>query len=115
MRKEESSEFARLLTRRRIALLATIRNQRESGFESDGSLKRSQISAFSEELLLISDALNRLRRGIYGVCGVCGTEMRGDWLREHPYGKACACCQSDGQALASRADPGLRGHSSGAD
>lgn len=96
MKNDETSQFTRALTRRRMSLLASLRNQRDARFDAEGSLAGSQISAYSDELFQISNALDRIRHGLYGVCRVCGSKVPDARLRENPYSSTCAGCPSEG-------------------
>ncbi|RLA18685.1 MAG: TraR/DksA family transcriptional regulator [Gammaproteobacteria bacterium] len=46
----------------------------------------------SEELLQIEQALERLRKGEYGVCVTCGNEINHDRLNAVPYAVECINC-----------------------
>src|SRR5262249_44037565 len=52
----------------------------------------------AEEIDEISDALERLRDGTYGVCEICGDPIAILRLRAIPYARLCKTCQSAQEA-----------------
>jgi DnaK suppressor protein len=53
---------------------------------------------YRRELLEISEAIDRMHRGVYGVCGSCGNEINIERLRRLPYARLCVDCQSIAEA-----------------
>lgn len=47
------------------------------------------------ELLEIRDALDRLHRGVYGICESCEEIISKDRLKRLPYARLCIDCQSN--------------------
>ncbi|HWW19362.1 MAG TPA: TraR/DksA C4-type zinc finger protein [Steroidobacteraceae bacterium] len=71
----------RALTAQQRALLQQID-------EIDANLER-----LGGELIEVALALNRLRRGVFGVCTRCGQDIAASRLRAHPVAARCVSCQ----------------------
>jgi DnaK suppressor protein len=60
--------------------------------------ERAQLSSMVErartQLAEINEALDRLRRGSYGVCEQCGREIPGERLGAQPATRTCVACAS---------------------
>jgi YteA family regulatory protein len=57
--------------------------------ELNNALKVHEESILSD----IKDALDRIDKGIYGVCAGCGKDIPAERLEVHPYAKMCITCQ----------------------
>lgn len=49
----------------------------------------------------VDDALDRLRRGVYGTCGRCAAPVPGERLAAQPTTRTCLACAQAGAAAGS--------------
>lgn len=103
-------EFAELLLRRRNEILpqqdlarANLNEQVMSspGDDADASVVDTSADYFLKlannqqlELVEIRNALDRMDRGVFGVCESCEEPIAVERLRKLPYAKYCIDCQS---------------------
>ncbi len=103
-------EFARLLKKRRDELVpqqdsarANLHEQiaESPGDEADISVLDTSADYFlklannqQQELIEIRDALDRMDRGVYGICQNCSESISLERLRRLPYARFCIECQS---------------------
>ncbi|MCM2277384.1 MAG: TraR/DksA C4-type zinc finger protein [Oligoflexia bacterium] len=115
------SEFARLLLGRSKELLPLDRSARENldeqvltspGDEADASVIDTNADYFlklanshQHELIEIRDALDRMHRGVYGVCESCSEGIAVARLRRLPHARLCIDCQSARERLRAVAYP----------
>jgi RNA polymerase-binding transcription factor DksA len=59
--------------------------------QNDATLEAIAAAA-ADEVLQIDHALERIERGDYGVCEVCGEDISPERLRAVPYAVRCARC-----------------------
>lgn len=109
--------FARVLSQRRRELLGTLISEeeqlewleqdRESEFTERGQEARAaEVLARLDdraraELAEVEAALDRLRRGRYGICEDCGRPLPVDRLQSMPAARRCAECQRTADASSS--------------
>ncbi len=67
--------------------------------DTDTSIARAERD--SSELTEVSDALNRVQSGHYGVCEACGKDIGYTRLLVHPAARRCLSCQ---QAVEAKRD-----------
>ena len=60
----------------------------------DRTLLDSLSAQDSERLQMIDNALDRIRRGTYGVCLLCHKEIPEERMRAVPYAFLCISCQT---------------------
>lgn len=65
----------------------------ESHSEMEMSLRMRLRS--SEEIALINEALDKMNKGVYGVCEKCDDGIGSKRLKAYPYVKYCIDCQED--------------------
>ncbi len=104
-------EMKENLKEQRAAILSTLANQNddmkslikdvESGDEADVAadvIDRTLLTALgsqdSKRLQMIDNALERIYKGKYGLCIMCGKEIPQERLRALPYALMCVSCQS---------------------
>ena len=68
-------------------------DEASQSYERQVSLEISQNER--ETLRLIDDALDRLKRGEYGICSNCGESITDARLKAVPYTELCLQCKSD--------------------
>ncbi len=49
----------------------------------------------SKEIIMINEAIEKLHRGVYGVCGNCEQEIESKRLKARPFVKYCIGCQEE--------------------
>src|SRR5476649_1029096 len=107
-------ELETLLTQRRTELLSRSRNMREqldeqvmesAGDEGDESVTDTSADylltlaeGHRNELVQIENALDRIRRGAYGICESCRNSIDVHRLRKIPFARLCIGCQSATEA-----------------
>lgn len=103
-------EFTQLLIDRRSQIIGQIKTERAhvdeqlaSGPGDDADISVTDTSAdyflnlanaHQRELVQIRDALDRINRGVYGVCESCGDDISLQRLRHLPLARLCIDCQS---------------------
>ncbi|MCM2324374.1 MAG: TraR/DksA C4-type zinc finger protein [Oligoflexia bacterium] len=119
--KQRYAEFARLLLTRSNELLPLDQSARANldeqiqtspGDEADASVIDTNADYFlklanshQRELIEIRDALDRMHRGVYGVCENCGEGIAIARLQRLPHARFCIDCQSTRERLRSVAFP----------
>ncbi len=114
-------EFTRLLILRKNQLLSLIESARKNldeqvmtspGDDADMSVIDAsadffleQANGYQRELTEIRDALDRMHRGIYGICANCEEPIAFDRLKNLPYARLCIDCQSTREKHAAAAYP----------
>ena len=93
------TEIALKLTEMRSALLKKIRQERNNSDQGDGEgiLNSESSKTYSAQLLRISDALNRLRHDVYGICKICEEAIPKKRLLDKPLARLCEECQKAGE------------------
>lgn len=86
------SEVISVLTQLREKLLQEIRIMRETLPAGEDHLNAVDSQACSAKLLRISDALNRIRHGVYGLCRLCKEPIAKERLIKHPLSRFCEEC-----------------------
>ena len=61
---------------------------------SEKAVMYGQIESQSGELVEVRDALERLEKGSFGLCGNCGVAIPLERLRAIPYARLCMICKS---------------------
>lgn len=103
-------EFAELLTGRRDEIIGRVQSERQNldeqiqttpGDDADVSVIDTSADYFLQlanghqrELLEIRNALDRMHRGVYGVCESCESTVGLERLKHLPYARLCVDCQS---------------------
>jgi DnaK suppressor protein len=65
----------------------------QSSYDFAQALDLALLEIKSETLVLIDDALERLRRGEYGLCSECGQSIAEARLAAIPFARLCVDCQ----------------------
>lgn len=110
------TEFVRLLEQRRTEIMERARATRSHldeqldasagpGDEADISVMDHGADYFLKlqdnerrELVEIRNALDRIRRGVYGTCESCSNEIASERLKRLPYARYCIECQASFEA-----------------
>jgi DnaK suppressor protein len=116
-RKESIKKLREQLVRRRDALQRAIEgdlsllrelHQEKTGDVLDAAadtvqdeLNSQLIEAESRELTSINDAIERIKRGVYGNCDDCGKPIPLTRLRAIPYATDCIACRRNAETRAS--------------
>jgi DnaK suppressor protein len=103
-------EFAKLLMKRRDELVPRQDQARANlneqvigapGDDADVSVLDTSADYFlrlannqQQELIEIRDAIDRMDRGVYGICQNCSESIAIERLRHLPYARFCIDCQS---------------------
>lgn len=110
MAKRKENRFQILLEREREHLTSEISQLSEQDVVSDNlgysnhmaddateafeQAKGMALRQHLEDLLLqIGDALDRMKRGTYGICESCGQAISAERLEVLPYARLCVDCQ----------------------
>ena len=76
----------------------TVGDRADDAVDDDYGLINSQLAEEeSRELARIEEALERMRRGEYGVCSQCGRQIPLARLQALPYAVTCIKCQQSGE------------------
>lgn len=121
-RKQKMSRIEALLQERRSALRQALAgddnllrqlSQRSGGDEVDFALDTASvevdsqlIEVISRELANVEIALDRVKRGKYGKCDVCGCNITAARLEVLPYASSCIECQRASENQGRRGDRG---------
>lgn len=54
---------------------------------------RNRLNTMEERLTQVTTALNRLDKGLYGICAKCGNDISPERLKAIPYTTHCLNCQ----------------------
>jgi DnaK suppressor protein len=103
-------EFARLLLQRQAEAIGRERSARAQldeqvpsgpGDVADESVIDSNVDYFlniansqQKELVEIRNALDRMHRGVYGICEACEEPISLERLKRLPYARLCVDCQA---------------------
>ena len=109
MDKKRLEYYKKKLTTRREELLKTIARTEEEGRTADDDptvdLADKAANSYTKEFLfgqtntdrttlnLIDAALERIRRGTYGTCVHCETELQQKRIEAVPWARHCTSCQ----------------------
>jgi len=109
MKKAKLEQYSKLLRERQLDLTRAFsrnasqtRAEKEEGTEdyidyAVNSYEKEFLLSLSDlerqELLQIDEALQRIRRGDYGVCQQCGAEIPSKRLEVAPWARHCVRCQ----------------------
>lgn len=121
---EHRRELEALLARREAKLQAEVREPKQAAAERLGisgrdvkdpvddcddrflsGIEHVQVLRDQEELRDIDEARERLRRGTYGLCVVCGAAIAFERLRVHPAAKFCLVHQAQWEQTHPAAPP----------
>jgi RNA polymerase-binding protein DksA len=111
--RAQTDELKQLLDRRHHELRVDVRQEladsgderfselaggvRDIGEESTAAMfadvNLSLISRHTHELQHVERALQRIERGDYGICVVCGTDIPFERLQGYPVAERCVSCQ----------------------
>lgn len=70
----------------------------DAAVDSDYGFVNSQLAeAESRELASVEEALDRIHRGTYGVCVICGRNIAAARLQALPYATTCIRCQRNAE------------------
>ncbi len=109
MTKKKLEELKKMLLQKREEILRNLAVSENSGKETDYDSTQDQadkaLSAYTKEffysltdteretLNLIEEALQRIEKGKYGYCRLCGSEIGEKRLTSIPWAKYCKECQ----------------------
>ncbi len=94
-REHLTSEISRLSEQDVVSdNLGYSNHQADDATEAFEQAKGLALRQHMEDLLLqIGDALERLKRGTYGICESCGQTISAERLEVLPYARLCVNCQ----------------------
>jgi DnaK suppressor protein len=108
--RDHYEEFSKRLTERQEEIIGRVREARANldeqvmtapGDVADESVIDTSADYFlrlannhQHELVEIQEAMDRMRRGVYGTCESCEDPISLERLRHLPYARACIDCQS---------------------
>ena len=121
MEETRLKEFERMLLARKAEVLGREKEVRhlldeqvvtDPGDVADVSVVDTSADYFlhlanhqQKELLEISDAIERLHRGVYGICEMCEEPVANDRLNRLPYARLCIDCQATVEKQRNHASP----------
>lgn len=109
--RQQYPDFSRRLMERRDEIIGRTQAARENldeqvltspGDVADISVIDTSADYFlnlanthQRELVEIRDALDRMHRGVYGICETCETPVATERLKNLPFARLCVDCQSE--------------------
>ena len=93
-KRAELSDLLERVSKERPSEDAQVRDSADEAYTSSmNKLQTSLQDAEIDEIKLIDDAINRVRRGEYGICIDCGGPISDTRLEYYPYAARCIECQ----------------------
>ena len=115
MRKREQEKFRKILIKQREQLMSNAEKALDGGIHLDPDDFPDEIDAASSEVGLafigrlrerergllakINAALEKIERGEYGACAMCGEEIGGKRLEARPVAELCIDCKAEQEKL----------------
>jgi DnaK suppressor protein len=118
LRKRDQQRFRKILLAQREQLLSNVEKALDGGIHLDPDDFPDEVDAASSEVGLafigrlrerergllakINAALDKIERGEYGACTMCGEEIGGKRLEARPVAELCIDCKAEQEKLERR-------------